>query len=63
MVLDPKKKSPEEAAFTFGTNVAKKKKVRHKDRRINGVAFALVFKFFFSRLAICSHYLYKILTC
>ena len=60
MVLDPKEKSPEEEAFTFGTNFAEKINIRHKDRRINRIAFALVFKFFFSHLAICSHYLYKI---
>jgi len=46
MMLDPKKKSPEEAAFTFGTSVPKKRNVRHKDKRTIGIAFALVFKSF-----------------
>jgi len=60
MVVAPKVNSPEEAALTFGTTVAEKEKIRHKDNRIKRVTFALVFKCFFSRLAICSHIQYKI---
>jgi hypothetical protein len=46
MVLDPKEKSPEEEAFTFEINVPEKESIKHKERRINGIAFARLFIFF-----------------